>query len=301
MMMYRLLTYLMAVMVVAVLGVTPYATAQPETKVSVGILPTYDSSGERGIGTLVKALPPILFDKLGRTTVQPVMLNPGGLYSPLEEEWFLEYGRTAGVDALLITSVTEQVKKTGRLLVESELVEVASGKRSSKFVASTRFKRDDLDKSWRFDGVAFFGRSKEFERERLGKAARKLADSLSESAALQALSLVREGTFRPRSFASSDRCPIQVRVRYTQKNAASKNYGLILNGREESLGLVDGVATTMVSAGPIVMHVVLPDAPYKLPIQDSYSANTHLDCTQSEKTLVLDVGAAGEAHLRWTP
>ncbi|MGH9601716.1 MAG: hypothetical protein ACRD24_04935, partial [Terriglobales bacterium] len=96
-------------------------------------------------------------------------------------------------------------------------------------------------------------------------------------------------------------CSIQFRVLYVHKKAASKAYQVTLNEREESLGIQDGVAQTSLPNGPVLVQVTVADAPYRLPVQRVYQANTFLDCSRPERTLALEIGGGGEAFLRWKP
>ncbi len=61
----------------------------------------------------------------------------------------------------------------------------------------------------------------------------------------------------------------------------------------------EGVFNTQLRTGPLIVHVKVNDAPYKLPVQHLYQANTYLDCAQPEKVLVLEIGSAGDALLQW--
>src|SRR5262249_908875 len=145
----------------------------------------------------------------------------------------------------------------------------------------------------------FFGRNREFEKG-LGHAGRRLADTVAKTVAPVAADLVESGSAQPRAVASGT-CDVTVRVRYVPNGSSSQNYILVLDKREESLGIKDGIAKVRLDAGPVVMHVSVKDGPYRVPVQDSYSANTYLDCSSSEHTLVLEIGAVGEGLLRWYP
>ncbi len=285
---------------VLALGLAPGARAQRETRVALGILPTHDASGESQGGTLTRALPEMIFSKLTGTRVEPVFLNPGGTYSPLDEEWYSEYSRLMKVDAVLVTSLVGRARRTGNLEVESFLLNLRTGQKSPKLTATGSINKKDLQRARAFEGAGFFGPNRSFEKLGLGKATRRLAAALATIALDQIGSLVESGT-APVTGSGSGSCDVKMRVRYTEKGSASKSYILILNGREESLGIIDGVVSTRLASGPVVAHVSVKDPPYKVPVQDSYSANTFLDCGRPERTLVLEIGPIGQAFLKWSP
>jgi hypothetical protein len=272
-------------------------TAAEPGLVALGILPTRDTSGVPGATSFVKALPTLLFERLGADAeVKPMLLNPGGSYSALEEEWALEYSRLSGVDAALATTFARAPGK-GKFTVTAVVISPRSGRRSVPASIGLEIENEKLDRAAFYDGAAFFGRNKRFEKERVGRAAKKVAAWLAPLATAAALDVGAPGSFvPPPAFPGS--CPVTIRVRYKERGTASKNYVLVVNGREESLGVVDGIATTSVAKGRVVLHVSVKDAPYKLPIQDSYSANIDLGCEGGKSSLVLEIGAIGEAFLR---
>jgi hypothetical protein len=212
------------------------------------------------------------------------------------------------VDVVLVTSLVGRARRTGTLRVEGFLLNVRTKARSPKLIATASIDKKVLDPTREsvepgtgyFEGASFFGANRVFDKTRMGKAAHKLADSLAAVVAANAAALADPAS-TPAARPPSGACDVAVRVRYVEKGSASKNYVLIVNGREESLGTVDGVARMRLPAGKVVTHVSVRDAPYRLPVQDSYSANTVLDCSRPERTLSLEIGPVGEAALRWSP
>jgi hypothetical protein len=298
--------------------------APPGPKVLLGILPVLDISGEPYGEFFAQNLTYMIFDQLrGSDRVEPMLLNPGGMYSTFSDDWIQDYGQQAGVDAVLISVFprSNRPKSDDRTLqLETQLMDLKSGQRSTKMTDNTSnkvinfasIKKYELEASiaalsLTSSGSLFatlFGVGswtpavKKFEKQPLGKAARRLAEGARDHALAQAPSLVPEGSALPHPL-SRESCSIQFRVLYTHKKAASKAYDVAINDREESLGLQDGVATVLLPSGPVVARVVVRDAPYKTPIQRSYYADTYLDCSRPERTLALEIGAAGEALLRW--
>jgi len=293
-------------------------------KVLLGILPVLDISGEPYGEFFAQNLTYMIFNQLRRSDrIEPRMLNPGGLYSTYSEDWIQDYGQQAGVDAVLISVFPRSKQPKGgdlTLQLETQLMELKGDQRSPTMTNNTSSKVTNYASITKSELEVSIGAMsstsaggflatllgvgswvpavKKFEKQPLGKAARRLAEGAGNHALAEAPSLVPEGSALPHPL-SKESCSIQFRVLYTHKKAASKAYDLAINDREESLGLQDGMATVLLSTGPVVARVVVRDAPYKTPIQRSYYADTYLDCGRPERTLALEVGAAGEALLRW--
>ena len=298
--------------------------APPGPRVLLGILPVLDISGEPYGEFFAQNLTYMIFDQLrGSDRVEPMLLNPGGMYSTFSDDWIQDYGEQAGVDAVLISVFPRSNRpKSGdwTLQLETQLMDLKSGQGSTTMTHNTSNKVTNYASISKYEleasiaglsstssggfFAAIFGVGswtsavKKFEKQPLGKAARRLAEGARNHALAEAPSLVPEGSALPHP-VSKESCTIQFRVLYTHKKAASKAYDVAINDREESLGLQDGVATVLLPSGPVVTRVVVRDAPYKTPIQRSYYADSYLDCGRSERTLALEIGAAGEALLRW--
>ena len=72
----------------------------------VGIMPTFDTTGDSHGQQFAQNLTAMVYDKLAGAPFEIVLLNPGGLYSPLIPESMLEYTQSAGVDSVLVTYST---------------------------------------------------------------------------------------------------------------------------------------------------------------------------------------------------
>lgn len=319
----------------------PPATAAP--RLLVGIMPTYDSSGESFGEDFSRYITLMMFQELYPSDkVEPLMLNPGGVYSPLEEEWILDFGRKSNVDAVLVTNVLESDKPKNSsnwaLKMETFIVDLKTGKKGNTRTLTAPISKKDLEagldagrrsytssisKVERGMGWAPFttagavaggvygsggrralmmyasGPSRTFESQPIGKGARRLAVAAKTQALADTTSLTPGGPSTPPPSGPASCGPIQFRVRYTSKNSSSKVFTILLNDREESQGVHDGVVSLDPPAGPLVLVVEVKDSPFKLPVQKVYQANTYLDCGQPERTLLMEIGGAGEALLRW--
>jgi hypothetical protein len=85
-------------------------------------------------------------------------------------------------------------------------------------------------------------------------------------------------------------------VRYIRQKATSKAYAIIVNGREESVGVRDtGVVSLTLESGLNMFEVTLKDGPYRMPVQKEYAINRWIDCSPDERHLTMEVGPVGEA------
>ncbi len=284
----------------------------------VGILPVFDSSGESYGQVFAQNLTAMLYDRLQGAPFQVMLLNPGGLYSPLIPESITEYAQSAGVDTVLVTTLqaTDKPQKGDYVLhVEAKLIDARTGKEMVPSVYSVKVARHDalldatktgLDMgSARSERVragrsiyslAGSGGSRPFEKQPLGKVASSIADSIQSQVLAQVPAAKTAGT----SAVKSGACTITIRVQYLSKKAVSKAFDIIMNGEEQSLWTKEGITTLEnMKSGPLFLQLSVADAPYRLPVQDLYQANTLLDCSLPERQLSLDIGAAGDALLHW--
>lgn len=280
-------------------GAAPSQPAGP--RILIGILPVYDLSGEAHGEVFARHLTFMIFEEIRGTEVEPLLLNPGGAYSPLAEELIPEFARAAGVDIVLVSALPRsQRPRSGdwTLEVQSYLVEPRSGLHSEMATNRMPVKKRDLQAG--VEVGDFYGRTKPFAKQPLGKVARKLARAIRDKVLVVAPSLVRQGT-APNPGGASGSCSVSFQILYPDKRAASKAYDLVVNGREESLEIRDGKVALMLPSGPVVIQAAVRDVPFKLSVQRWYQANTYLDCGRPERTLVLEIGGGGEAFLRWHP
>jgi len=273
----------------------------PAPKVLLGILPVFDASGERHGEILGPHITAMLFAELQSSAVQPTLLNPGGLYSPIYKENVQEYAREAGVDVVVITSLLSTEKpRSGdwTLRAESQLMDVRTGKTTDPRLSTHRMDRRYLIMS-PTQRLGFWGTPVGFDRQPLGNAARALAEQLRTHVLAEAPVVASAHSAAPAAAPGTGSCEIRFQVVYRETKQVSKAYGLIVNGKEESLGMQDGVTRLPAPAGTIVVRVQLSDAPYRVPAQRVYQANSTVDCAQPERTLMLEIGGGGEALLRW--
>ncbi len=289
------------------LAVLPSA-ATAQSRAVVGILPVFDASGDVQSERFTSHLTLMIYERLQKSTVQPHLLNPGALYNPLNTDWPVEFGESAGVDVLLISTMlgTEKPKKGDwTLRVEAYVLDLRSGKKSlpvlHRYEIDRRYVGENVyvtSGGVRQAGVAGEFVSRPFDKQPIGKAARAMAESIAAGVPAQA-----EGVASQRSGISSapdqGRCTVDFAVAYTTKKTNSKTYQLVANARDESLWLKDGVAHLELASGPLVLQVSTNDSPYRLPVQRLYQLDAVVDCTRPERKLVLEIGGGGEALLHW--
>lgn len=278
------------------------APTQAQKKISIGIMPVFDASGENYGELFTQHMTQILFEEMKGTNFQPVLLNPGGGYTPLDPDLIKEFAQMSGVDSVLITILQMPVKPRNgdyTLKVDAQLMDPKTGKTSSMQNYAENINRREAIVEGGYSGFFFStGASRRFDKQPLGKRSIAFSREIKQFAINTIPSMVVEGTAaEPPTTRNS--CEINFRVAYVDKKAISKSYGLIINGKEESLWIKEGVSTETVPSGPVMIVVTVADAPYRLPVQHIYAGNTFADCSRPERSLALEIGPAGEAFLRW--
>jgi hypothetical protein len=285
----------------------------------VGIMPAFDTTGDSYGQQFAQNLTAMVYDKLAGAPFEILLLNPGGLYSPLIPESMLEYTRSAGVDSVLVMTLlpTDKPQKGDYILhVEAKLMDAQNAKElGAPSSYSAKVSHNDalldaakagIDFGGSTSNTARHGRdiysamartngSRPFEKQPLGKAA------LGMAAAIQSQMLTQvQGAKADRVSSGGGACTISIRVQYTAKKAFSRAYDILVNGENQSLWTKDGVTTLEnMKGGPAFLQIGVADPPYRTPVQDLYQANTVLDCSRPERQLSLDIGPVGDALLHW--
>ena len=275
----------------------PQSTTEPK-KISIGIMPVFDASGEDYGPIFTQNLTRMLWEQLISTNYEPVLLNPGGAYTPLDMGLVRDFAKMAGVDAVLAVSM--QIPKKPRegsytLKIAGQLMNVGTGDALSLTNLEQDVNRQDAIVE---TGYAGTGASRRFEKQPLGKKASTFAHSIRAELEKILPTLVTHGTASPAA-TSQGNCSINFHIAYPENNAISKSYDLIVNGENQSLWLNDGIANFSLRSGRILVMVSLRDAPYGIPLQHVYAANTYLNCENPMHSLALQIGIAGDASLKW--
>jgi hypothetical protein len=285
----------------------------------VGIMPVFDISGDSFGQQFAQNLTAMIYEKLEGAPFEVVLLNPGGLYSPLIPESLPEYAQAAGVDTVLVTTLqqTDKPQKGDFILhVEAKLMDVQTLKEMTPSNYSAKVSHNDalLDAAKGgldygsstnntvrnsrnlYSAMARTNGSRPFEKQPLGRAALGMADGIHSQMLSQVQIAKGEGVTAVKGGA----CAITVKVAYVAKKATSRAYDIIVNGESQSLWTKDGVTTLEnAKAGPIFLQLSVADPPYRMPVQELYQANTILDCSKAERQLSLDIGPVGDALLHW--
>jgi hypothetical protein len=283
----------------------------------VGIMPVFDTSGETYGQLFSHNLTAMVYQKLDGAAFQVLLLNPGALYNPLIPESVTDYAQTAGVDKVLVMTLqpTDKPQKGDFVLhVEAKLIDMATTKEMAPSVYSVAMSRHDALLEAANLGMnadnpisgrmrqgaglirAMSDPNKPFAKQPLGKAANTMAESVRAQVVAQVPVAKGDAAVPPKAGS----CTITIGVKYASKKAVSKAYDIIVNGKDESLWTKEGGTTLEnTTSGPIFVQLSVADAPYRLPVQDLYQANTVLDCSQPERTLTLEIGAVGEALFHW--
>jgi hypothetical protein len=294
----------------------PCLAAYAQDEIVVGILPTYDSSGEENGGSVSQLLTSLLFQQFAQDPrFRPVFLNPGGFYDPTSTKYVAEYVQTldSPVDVVLATTFMQpDAGKKGEELLRLKAAELdpTTGEELQTNIASTPIKdykemidfgRDHLPTGFYSVGQVYQP-SKAFDKSPMGKAATELARQTLASAAQMTSKVKPSG--KPPQPDKVKECTMQLKINYVSKHAISKSYEVIINGKDESPGRqeklkTEGVVEVPEPATRLMLQVKLMDTPYKLPKQDVYLFDPVLDCSRSSNFLNVNIGPAGEAVTVW--
>ena len=296
-------------LLIAALAIGAMASSYAQDKrLVIGVLPVYDNSGQSLTENLPVNLTYMIYrDLLKNAAYEPVLLSPGALYDPDSVDTITDYAAKAKADVVLISSILPCIKVNNlkcRLQLEVKLVNVATGK------ASTQAKNDTVDvatvdllrtvaASYVSSNYAGWMKGPEdFEKQPLGKSAVKLVDWTRGyiNTSLPALAVAPTGTDVP---GKSMTCDLDVHVRYVTKHSVSKSYTLIVNDKDETTAIKDGVGHFDMPSGPVMIRVQATDPPYGLPIEKLYQTSANLDCSSPKRDLDLDIGSAGEMISHW--
>jgi hypothetical protein len=293
--------------------------AVPAQKIAVGIAPVYDAGGDDFGEALVQHLTLYIYqDLVDNKQVAPSLLNPGGVYTPLDTSWLTEYVRDRpDLDLLLVSTLKPTVNdKSGgvTISIEANLVDPQTGDTKSTWIVSQTIKEKNawLQKgqaivssavNGRADsyGVTLMSTSTDFEKQPIGKLTQQLADQIRDTlpahlgaAAAKAGS---DKTLQVALAGGGAPCEMHTKVTYNYRHSASHSYTLYANRLDQTLTVQDGVSTFKAPEGPLLLQFSLNDTPYRLEKEPVYQLSTIHSCKTS--TLVIDVGQGGDAHSHW--
>ena len=300
---------------------------------TIGIAPVFDGSGAAFGETFAQHLTLFTYQEmLSSTEVRPVLLSPGGVYSPLDVSWLVDYVHdrpdinlllvatlkpvsnpeknrwSIPVDLLLLNPSTGESLATWTTNIEiaskKTLVEYGTFEPTPSAIDKSGQALQTIDKYGRSIRSYVIAPSRDFEKQPLGKACAHMAntikDSLSEK--LAGIPPERLGVSAPASLsngmgAGGGSCPMYVRITYDYKHSASQSYVLLANGLDQSTNLKDGVASFSAPEGDLLLQFSMNDAPYKMETEKFYQMSTWHSCRAAN--LVLDVGPGGDVHPHW--
>ena len=284
------------------------AVAGASAKVVAGIFPTYDQGGSSYGPIFSQHLTTMIFKELQNSSVEPLLLNPGGLYTSALDDWTIDYARQNHTQVVLITVLLNTdmpAKGDFTVRVKGDLVDLKTGNILSSWQSTAPINRHELaaEVFKTYGGEAsreleFYRPSSTFEKQPLGVAARKIAVDMHNQV-LHAAALMTSTDEAPTPSSHGGPCSVNFKVSYVAKHSSSKSYDIVVNGKEETLSIADGNLPLMLQSGPVLIQLSVHDSPYKMPKQSVYQANTQIDCSQDRHNLDLEIGPAGEGFLRW--
>lgn len=289
----------------------PAAAAQ---KVAVGIAPVYDASAAVFGPVLAQHLTLFAYQDMLKESAAayPYLLSPGGVYSPLDTSWLVDYVQDrTDLDVLLVSTlkqVTNPDKRKWNIPVDLQLLDAHSGNslaewtvyfEVSSWKTLTDYGTPIEGQRTGFGGTLFVGvPSRNFEKQPLGKATAQLARSIRESLDAKLASLPStKGTAKAVAAGSLVLCPVNAKITYGYKHSASQSYMLMVNGMDQSTTIKDGVSTFNAPEGEVLLQFSVKDAPYKLMKEELYQLSLQHSCKYT--TLIVDLAKGGDAHPRW--
>ncbi len=295
------------------------ATTAAAQKVSIGIAPVFDAGGEEFGPIVVQHLTLFAYqDLLESPAAHPWLLSPGGVYSPLDTSWLVDYVHDrSDIDALLVVTlkpVTNPGKERYIIPVECVLLNAHTGDSLATWTVSTEvsshkalleygqviLEQGSQGRYSQMKGTYKITPSRDFEKQPLGKATAHLAKSIRETleAKLPSLNLAKSSAQLVAVSATTPAsCAVSVHITYSYKHAASHTYLLLVNGLDQSIHLKDGISEFSAPEGEMLLQFSVNDAPYKLQKEPLYQLSTLHSCAQ--KSLTVDLGASGDAHAHW--
>jgi hypothetical protein len=296
------------------------ASAAPSDNMTIGVFPVFEM-GDSKLGTsFAQHLTTLIFRQLQDAHLPAELLNPGGLYSGSADAETLDYARSSNVTvALVSTLLSTDIPAKGDFLVrvDSKLIDVANGSELASWESTAPINRHEFQTemantygrtaaahvpggsygTYVFDAAELAGSgSHPFDKTAVGKAALKIAQDVGGQVGHN----VPPGNAAAPPAAAAPSCQINFRVAYPAKHASSKSYDIVVNGKDQTLSVADGKVPLTLNSGPVLIQLAVHDAPYKMPKQDIYQANTQLSCAPEQHTLVMEIDQVGEGRLKWT-
>ncbi len=295
-----------------------FAASGPAQRVSIGIAPVYDAGGDDFGEAVVQHLTLYTYKDLARqqTVRTQSLLNPGGVYTPLDTSWLTDYIQDRpDIDLLLVPTLKPSVNAdkgaTLTIVVELALLDAHTGDAKGTWTVTDTIKDKN---AWFKQGSTMisnavndrsdkygFGISSttDFEKQPIGKSTLHLAEEIRDTlpAHLGTFAKTVSGQPADAPAASSAPCAMHTKLTYSYKHSVSHSYTLLANGLDQTLTIQDGVSTFQAPEGPLLLQFAINDAPYKLSREPIYQLSAIHSCKNS--TLVIDIGQGGDAHQHW--
>jgi hypothetical protein len=272
-------------------------------QLTIGIAPTFDAGSDEAGPAISQHLGLFLYRDLSKgNSFVPVLLNPGGVYSPFDTSWLVDYVHDRPELDLLLATTLKVNAKDGGLVVDVSLLDARTGAKLSSWTATSM---TDGKKGWKALGASLQAQigltsNSTFEKGPLASSTWRVADSIRDALPAKTAGL-SNNTVSMQAVHSSTPPPVQcvahTRITYGYKHSVSRSHLLIVNDLDQASTLKDGFSSFMLSEGPTVIQFSPNDAPYTMSKQPFYQLSTIHSCSTS--TLVIDLGAQGDEHHHW--
>jgi hypothetical protein len=311
------------------LALATFTASGMAQRTSVGIAPAFDAGGDDFGPAVVEHLTLFTYqDLLPTKQFAPVLLNPGGVYTPLDTSWLTEYAQDRpDLDLLLVETLKPIVngeKGAWTIVIQIDLLDAKTGDTKSTWTVSELEKSSNswltqgrslissavnqtvsqkasqygVDESTSANGFGMLT-SADFDKQPLGKTTQHLADLIRDSLPAHLGGFVHTGAVKPDAYPAgpSVPCMMHTRITYAYKHVASHSYTMLANGLDETTTIQDGISSFSAPEGPMLLQFTIHDAPYRLSAEPVYQLSTNHSCKAG--TLIIDLGQGGDAHDHW--
>jgi hypothetical protein len=280
------------------------ALQAPAQQLTIGIAPTFDAGSDESGPAISQHLVLFLYRDLARgNSFIPVLLNPGGVYSPFDTSWLVNYVHDRPeLDLLLVTTLKPNAKDGG-LVVDVSLLDARTGAKLSSWTATSV---TDGKKGWmkglpaNLKSQGGLNSESSFEKGPFANASWRVADSIRDVLPAKTAEFPRTTApmqAPPNVTSPPSQCVTHTRITYGYKHSVSRSHLLLVNDLEQTSTLKDGFSSFTLPEGPTIIQFSLNDAPYTMSKQAFYQLSTIHSCSAS--TLIIDLGAQGDEHHHW--
>jgi hypothetical protein len=277
------------VAVTALLLMAGTASAQ-----KLAIMPTYNASILPIGDQMSQFLTVELFRSFWTAGKDSVLVNPGGVYLPEDNDLIVAEAAPLHASFALVTKLLPVVKlpkDKETISLHAWLVSIPDGAITELGTYSKTVHDDELAVEYGHNGFWGTTGSRLFFKQKAGKIAGKMIDDIGAAANPYLTKIATlaslEGHGAP--------CDGSFRIVYPH-NKIAKSYDLLLDDELESVVTDDGITNFQRASGPHLALLHMNDPPYKVPLQGWYAVNFPIECP-NDVDFAFTIGPGGDGKL----